>query len=62
MVQRPPGDPRELLRIWTEWERGETTPGKVLSDLKRAGMPELLEGLAAQLPSDETTVEPADAE
>jgi hypothetical protein len=26
-----------------EWERGESTPGKVLSDLKRGGMRELLE-------------------
>jgi hypothetical protein len=26
-----------------QWERGETTPGRVLSDLKKAGMRELLE-------------------
>lgn len=53
MVERPPGDPRELLRVWTEWEEGGTTPGKVMSDLKRLGLPELLQELAAQLPAPE---------
>ncbi len=31
-----------------EWERGETTPGKVMSNLKTHGMRELLEELAAK--------------
>lgn len=31
-----------------EWERGETPPGRVMSNLKIAGMRELLEGLVAQ--------------
>lgn len=48
MPTRGPGDPRELLQIWMEWEEGETTPGKVLSDLKKAGMRELLDALAEQ--------------
>ena len=43
----PPPDPAALLEIWMEWERGDTTPGKVLADLKRAGMRTLLESLAA---------------
>jgi hypothetical protein len=30
-----------------EWERGDTPPGRVLSNLKTAGMRELLESLAA---------------
>lgn len=30
-----------------EWERGDTPPGKVLSNLKTAGLKELLETLAA---------------
>jgi hypothetical protein len=30
-----------------EWEQGESTPGKVLADLKRAGMRDLLDELAA---------------
>lgn len=49
MVERTPGDPRELLRIWMQWEEGQTTPGKVMSDLKAHGMRELLEGLAEQI-------------
>ena len=32
-----------------EWERGETPPGRVMSNLKIAGMRELLEGLVAQV-------------
>lgn len=31
-----------------EWERGETPPGRVMSNLKIAGMRELLEELVAQ--------------
>jgi hypothetical protein len=30
-----------------EWERGDTPPGKVLSNLKTAGLKEFLETLAA---------------
>jgi len=32
-----------------EWEQGDTTPGRVMADLKRAGLRELLDGLAEQL-------------
>ena len=44
-MEIPPPDPAALLAMWMEWERGEATPGKVLSDLKRAGMRALLESL-----------------
>ena len=30
-----------------EWEKGETPPGKVISNLKTHGLRDLLEGLAA---------------
>jgi len=33
-----------------EWERGETPPGRVMSNLKTAGLRELLEELAAAAP------------
>jgi hypothetical protein len=46
-VDRPPADPAKLLAYWMEWERGDTPPGKVLSNLKTAGLKELLETLAA---------------
>jgi hypothetical protein len=53
-VETPPPDPAALLAIWMEWERGETTPGKALADLKRGGMRQLLE--------DGVLVEAAEAE
>jgi hypothetical protein len=42
-METPPPDPAALLATWMEWERAESTPGKVLSDLKRGGMRTLLE-------------------
>ena len=45
MNDRPPPNPHKLLDYWMEWERGETTPGRVMANLKTAGMPELLQGL-----------------
>ena len=45
-MDHPAPDPATLLNYWMEWERGDNTPGKVLADLKRAGMRELLEQLA----------------
>lgn len=43
----PPPDPQKLLEYWMEWERGETPPGRVLSNLKTHGMRELLDELAS---------------
>jgi hypothetical protein len=46
-MDRPPPDPAKLLDAWMEWERGETPPGRVMSNLKTAGLRQLLEELAA---------------
>jgi len=46
-ADRPPPDPVKLLAAWMEWEKGETPPGRVMSNLKTAGMRELLEALVA---------------
>lgn len=46
-MELPPPDPAKLLDAWMEWERGETPPGRVMSNLKTAGMRILLESLAA---------------
>ena len=46
MDERPPPDPVKLLAQWMEWEKGETPPGRVLSNLKNGGLRELLEHLA----------------
>jgi hypothetical protein len=40
---RPPPDPEKLLSLWMEWEKGDTPPGRVMSNLKTAGMREYLE-------------------
>lgn len=44
-MDRPPPDPEKLLAYWQEWERGETPPGRVMSNLKTGGLPELLRAL-----------------
>ena len=44
-MDRPPPDPQKLLAAWMEWERGEASPGRVLSNLKTAGMREVLEAM-----------------
>jgi hypothetical protein len=46
-METPPPDPAKLLSAWMEWERGEETPGRVMSNLKTAGLRVVLEDLAA---------------
>jgi hypothetical protein len=46
-MDKPPPDPQKLLAYWMEWETGETTPGRVMANLKTAGLPELLEQLVS---------------
>ena len=41
----PAPDPEKLLAAWMEWESGAETPGRVMANLKTAGMPELLRQL-----------------
>ena len=47
----PPPDPVKLLAYWMEWEKGETPPGRVMSNLKTAGLREVLEHLVEQAAS-----------
>lgn len=47
-MDRPPADPHKLLATWMEWERGESSPGRVLADLKIGGLRDVLEHLATQ--------------
>ncbi len=46
MSDRPPPDPVALLDEWMQWERGEIEPGRLIANLKKGGMRELLEELA----------------
>ena len=50
-VDVPSPDPAKLLAFWMEWERGETPPGRVMSNLKTGGLRELLEHLAQSTPT-----------
>lgn len=45
--ERPAPDLSKLLAAWEEFERGEQQPGKVLANLKTAGLPEVLNELIA---------------
>ncbi|MEY2453656.1 MAG: hypothetical protein QOD92_3230 [Acidimicrobiaceae bacterium] len=50
-MEIPPPEPIKLLAFWMEWEKGDTTPGRTMANLKTAGMKELLEQLVAALPA-----------
>lgn len=43
----PAPDLGKLITAWEEWEAGEQTPGKVLATMKTAGLPQILQQLAA---------------
>jgi hypothetical protein len=43
----PPPDLEKLVAAWEAWELGEETPGKVLANLKTAGLAQVLRELAA---------------
>ena len=45
--ERPAPDLNKLVAAWEQWETGEQLPGRVLADLKTAGMPEVLAELVA---------------
>jgi hypothetical protein len=43
--ERPAPDLQKLLAAWEQFEAGEETPGRVLANLKTAGLPEVLREL-----------------
>ena len=45
--ERPPPDLQKLITAWEQFEAGEEAPGRVLANLKTAGLPEVLQELAA---------------
>jgi hypothetical protein len=51
-MDKPAPDPSKLLADWMEWEKGETPPGKVISNLKTHGLRDVLETLVAALSTD----------
>jgi hypothetical protein len=61
-MDRPAPDPSKLLEQWMEWERGEATPGRVMANLKTAGLRDLLEELVAAKTEASSPTEEIDAE
>jgi hypothetical protein len=47
-MDTPPADPRKILDAWLAWEKGESTPGRVMADMKTAGLRQILEELVAR--------------
>ena len=45
-METPKPNIAKILDHWMEWERGEAQPGRVLSNMKTAGLREILDGLA----------------
>jgi hypothetical protein len=43
--EAPAPDLQKLLSAWEEWERGEQQPGRVLANMKTAGMAQVLRQL-----------------
>lgn len=63
-TEKPVPDPTKLLAYWMEWEKGAASPGQTLSDLKRAGLRDLLEALeeaAGPRSDDAPTDEPEES-
>lgn len=52
MADRPAPEPQSLLEEWMKWERGEIEPGRLIANLKKAGLREVLEELAATKADD----------
>ena len=44
--ERPAPDLSKLITAWQEFERGEEAPGKVLANLKTAGLADVLQQLS----------------
>lgn len=52
MAERPATDPAKLLAHWMEWEKGDTNPGELVKQLKKGGLREILEEIAARSAAD----------
>ena len=45
--ERPAPDLTKIIAAWQEFERGEETPGKVLANMKMAGLTDVFDQLTA---------------
>ena len=60
-MERPPADPAKLLAGWSEWETGETPPGRVISNLKTGGLRDVLDHVGTEAGVAPEGVQPAEA-
>ncbi len=44
---RPAPDLAKVIAAWEAWEKGEETPGRVLTNMKTAGLAEVFKELSA---------------
>jgi hypothetical protein len=47
MDEQPPPDLDKVVAAWMEFEKGTAMPGRVLADLKKAGLREILDAAVA---------------
>ena len=43
--EKPAPDLAKIVAAWEEWEKGDETPGRVMADMKTAGLREILQQL-----------------
>jgi hypothetical protein len=43
--ERPETDLAKIVQAWDEWERGEESPGKTMTNMKKAGLDQLFREL-----------------
>ena len=43
--ERPAPDLAKITSAWEQWERGEESPGRVMADMKTAGLAQVLHRL-----------------
>jgi hypothetical protein len=46
--EQPSPDLAKIVAAWESWETGDVAPGRVLADMKTAGLPAVLEQLVAE--------------
>ena len=47
-MQRPKPNLNKIIELWEEWEQGKAEPGRLMSQLKMNGLPEILKELVEQ--------------
>lgn len=46
--EQPAPDLTKIVAAWESWEQGEESPGRVMAEMKTAGLPAVLQQLVAE--------------